>query len=253
MAKDAESQSPTKAKLNFPHDRWHFSACTLPVSPHSIPNHFDSISFHKTTHKLHIAHKFKIYISLKCNSSIFMPAIKLCGNEWKPNQTKSSWFQNYLDISLRISTQSNWCIYIYLFIRYSRQYSATNSFDFFLNVCACSLPLSLPLSQFILICISKCFRACFVPLQLFDCYICTCAWNSIGFDSARLYLRLPSYVWWIREHSIGMDGHHLILMCIFIPMNRFNCLNNIEFAQFALQPINSFCVCVWKSRLINGR
>lgn len=133
-----------KAKLNFPHDRWHFSACTLPVSPHSILNLFDSISFHKTTHKLHIAHKFKIYISLKCNSSIFMPAIKLCGNEWKPNQTESSWFQNYLDISLRISTQSNWCIYIYLFIRYSRQYSATNSFDFFLNVCACSLPLSFP-------------------------------------------------------------------------------------------------------------
>lgn len=246
MAKDAGSQSPTKAKLNFPHDRWHFSACTLPVSPHSIPNHFDSISFHKTTHKLHIAHKFKIYISLKCNSSIFMPAIKLCGNEWKPNQTKSSWFQNYLDTHSEFQpNQIDAYTFICLFDTAAN--IPPQILSIFFWMCVRALCLSLSLSQFILICISKCFRACFVPLQLFDCYICTCAWNSIGFDSARLYLRLPSYVWRIREHSIGMDGHHLILMCIFIPMNRFNCLNTIEFAQFALQPINSFCVCVKKS------
>lgn len=157
-------------------------------SPHThthIYPPFNSISFINRTQK------FKIYIGLKCNLSILLSATKLL-------QTSN----NHIELARRVILKLSQSCTHFIAIKIDA-YAHTDS-----SICAidtaANIPPQIPSKhsppspgheQLILICIPKCVRQVFVSLQLFDCYICTYAWNSIGFDSARLYLRLPSYVW----------------------------------------------------------
>lgn len=136
-------------------------------------------------------------------------------NEWKKYQTDSSWFYSNRSPSLsrarkfhpnQIEAQK----FIYLF-------------DTAANISPQTLSLSLSFSSHFNLYFKIFSVLSFDSLQLFDRYICTCAWNSIGFDSTPLFkVAILCLVNSRTFHRHGWISFNFDVHMYSIPMKNFN-------------------------------